>query len=118
MRKPIGVLAAVIVFFGVLWAEKQEKEKPLRFEPAQVVSAVEAKYPVTSIATGTVIFEVAVGKSGEIEGVKVVHDIPSLTEEAEHTVRKWKFRPAKLDGKPVATPIVVCFTFNAPVIGW
>ncbi|MGH9431405.1 MAG: energy transducer TonB [Terriglobia bacterium] len=77
---------------------------------------MEAEYPPTSVAYGTVVLQVTVGKLGSIDDVKVIHDIPSLTQEAERTVRKWKFRPATFDGKPVASLMVASFTFSRPFI--
>jgi hypothetical protein len=46
----------------------------------------------------------------------VIRDIASLTEEAARAVKQWKFKPARLDGHPVATPMVVAFTFSQPTI--
>ncbi len=116
MRRLAGMLALFCLLGGLLRAANPQKEKAPRFKPIQVVSTVKARYPATSIAAGTVILEVTVGESGAIEKIKVIHGIPSLTEEAERSVRQWKFKPAQLDGKPVASPMVASFTFNRPLI--
>jgi TonB family protein len=84
------------------------------YEPPRVVSAVDAAYPVNSVAFGTVVLEVALDSAGKVERVKVVRDISPLTDSAEQAVRQWKFSPARLDGRPVASSLPVAFTFVRP----
>ncbi len=110
MRRALITLAMLALLGGVLRAQKPEKAP--RFTPVRVVSTTEATYPITSVASGTVVLEAMIGQSGEIEDIKVIHGITSLTEAAESAVRKWKFRPATLGGKPLTTAIVVAFSFN------
>ena len=97
----------------------QEKKKPEspRFDPPAVVSAVEAIYPLTSVASGTVVLEVALDDTGTITGVRVVRGIPSLTESAERSIRQWKFQPANLNGEPVYSKMAVAFSFVPPNFG-
>ena len=97
----------------------QEKKRPesLRFDPPSVVSAVEAIYPLTSVASGTVVLEVALDDTGTITGVRVVRGIPSLTESAERSIRQWKFQPAHLNGEPVYSKMAVAFSFVPPNVG-
>lgn len=97
-------------------AQQEPSEDELRFAPARVLETVEAAYPVNSIAAGTVVLEVMVSATGEIEEVKVVRGIASLTEAAERAVRRWRFAPATLDGRPVRSAVPVAFTFNRPVV--
>jgi Gram-negative bacterial TonB protein C-terminal len=82
-----------------------------RFQPAEVFSGGEAVYPIKSLAVGTVVLNVSVSKNGRAKSVKVVRDIPSLTEPAETAVMKWKFRPAMLDGEPVESVVPVAVSF-------
>lgn len=110
-----------ICFLGlfVSFGTAQEKKKPEspRFDPPAVISAVEAIYPLQSVASGTVVLEVALDDRGEITAVRVVRDIPSLTEPAQRSIRQWKFRPAQLDGKPVDSKMAVAFSFVPPNVG-
>ena len=116
MQRVFIALAALTLFAALSSAQKPEEQKQARrFQPPEVISAVEADYPVRSIAWGTVILQVTIDPSGEIEQVKVIKDVKSLTPQAEKAVKKWKFKPATLDGKPVGSTIVVAFTFNPPV---
>ncbi len=96
--------------------EQKNLERP-RLDPPAVVSTVEAIYPLQSVASGTVVLEVALDDQGAITDVRVVRGIPSLTEPAERSVRQWKFKPAQLDGAPARSRIVVAFSFVPPNVG-
>ena len=105
--------AAILLLLGGLGASAQkESATPPKFTPVEVVSAVEAPYPVNSVAQGTVILEVTVSKEGEIGTIHVLKDIPSLTEPAKRAVKDWKFKAATWNGKPVAGSIALSFSFR------
>jgi TonB family protein len=85
---------------------QQRAEQALpRFDPPTVAKVAEAVYPLQSVVSGTVVVEVSLGDTGKIADVRVVRGIPALTEPAERSVRQWKFQPAKLDGKAVASKV-------------
>jgi len=88
------------------------QEKLPRFEPAEVVAVANTYYPPLSVAFGTVVLQVTVAEAGQIEDIKVIRHIPSLTEEAIRSVKKWRFKPATLDGRPVRSAVPVGFTFT------
>jgi TonB family protein len=111
MRRLTGTLALLALCSSLSLAQRPEEGAP-RFEAAEVVSTVEPGYPPNSIAAGTVILQVSLDRWGEIEAVKVLKDIKSLTPEAERAVRKWKFKPARLDGQPVKSTLAAAFTFR------
>lgn len=113
MRRLIVLIAVLSLVAAMAAAQRPEKAAP-RFEPAEVVSTAELYYPPNSVGFGTVVLEVTLDASGEIENVKVIKDIKSLTPEAEKCVRKWSFRPARLGGRPVRSTVPVAFTFNNP----
>jgi len=91
-----------------------QQPTPPPFHPPAVVSTVEPTYPVNSVAFGTVILEVHLSESGEIEQVRVLNDIPPLTRQAEQAIAQWKFRPARLGDRPVPSVVPVAFTFVRP----
>lgn len=118
MKKAVLLLAIpalAVALAGGAVQQKPPEEQP-SFTPARVLDAVEASYPVRSIAAGTVVLEVIVSAAGEIEEVKVVRGIPSLTEAAEQAVRRWRFAPATFDGRPVRSAVPVAFSFSRPVL--
>jgi len=115
MQRVLGGLAVVVLSAGRLWAQKPENVST-NFNPAEILSAAEAIYPPNSIAAGTVVLQLTIGRSGQLEETKVIRDIPSLTQEAVRSAKKWKFRPAALDGKPVSTKVIAAFSFVRPVL--
>ncbi len=82
------------------------------FQPAKAVCINDITIPPTSVASGTVVLDVTISKEGEVRDIQVRRDIPSETEEALHRVRKWKFEPATLNGRAVASRTTIAVTFN------
>ncbi|MGH9343089.1 MAG: energy transducer TonB [Terriglobia bacterium] len=111
----IEVLLIVALTAGWLRAGEPQRDSAVRFEPVKVVAATPTIYPMLSIASGTVILRIEVNNAGAVEKVDVVHGIPSLTEEAERSVRQWKFKPALLNGKPWVSDITASFSFSRPL---
>ncbi len=53
--------------------------------------------------TGIVVLEAVIDRDGSVRDVKVLRDLGfGLTEAAVNAVRRWRFEPATLDGRPVA----------------
>jgi TonB family protein len=110
----ITLIVFALLFFSMAEQRREAKEEP-RFEPPKVISAEQANYPPDSIAAGgAVILEAEIDETGALRDIHVVRDVPSLTEPAKSALRKWKFAPAQLDGKPVAARLPVVFSFNIP----
>jgi periplasmic protein TonB len=109
-----AALGALALGCGLLLAQQREKPAAPRYEPPQVISAVDAAYPIQSVAFGTVVLEVELSATGKVDRVAAVRDIPPLTDSAEQAVRQWKFKPARLDGRAVASSLPVAFTFVRP----
>jgi periplasmic protein TonB len=115
MKRVVRGAAVLVLSAGLLWAQKPASASA-NFEPAEILSAAEAVYPQNSIAAGTVVLQLTIGRSGQVEETKVIHDIPSLTPEAIRSAMKWKFRPAALNGEAVSTKVIAAFTFVRPVL--
>jgi len=87
-----------------------EPEGPIRVggdvQPPVKLSAPSPQY--TEIARkariqGVVIVEAIIDKQGGVTNVKILKGLPmGLDTAAADAVRKWKFKPATLNGKPVA----------------
>ncbi len=82
--------------------------------PPEIVSTSEAVYPMNAVNGGTVVLAVTVSESGEVQDIKVVRDAPGFTPSALQAVKQWKFKPARLNGKPVGAVIPVAFSFGFP----
>ena len=113
MSSFISLVAGLILATGFFSAHEPEfKSSEPAFESAVVVSATDIQYPPKSIAIGTVVLEVTVSRTGDVEDVRPVREIQSLTEVATEAVKNWRFKPALLDGRPVRSRTAVAVTFN------
>jgi TonB family protein len=116
MKTGLSLLVCLALFTVMLCAKGQKSSTD--FQPPQVISTVEPSYPPNVVAGGTVILKVTVNSSGGIGDVQVLHEAKGFTQHAIQTVRKWKFKPAKLDGRPVEASIPVAFSFSQPIVWW
>ena len=86
--------------------------------PPVVSSHVDAVYPTTAIGQGKhadVVLVVTVDADGHVTDVKVRESGgDALDEAAIIAIRQWTFEPAKRDGTPVASRILVPFHFAPP----
>ena len=114
--------ALIFIYFSLFMIstgvfQQKTNQEILPYEPPTVVSASEAVYPITSVASGTVVLEATLDEGGAITNVRVVRGIPSLTEEAVRALRRWKFQPARLNNHSIASKIPVGFVFVPPSFG-
>lgn len=61
---------------------------------------------------GTVMIQALVGTHGEVLEVKVTKSIPGLDDAAVAAVKRWKFKPALTDGRPVVVWVGVPVKFS------
>jgi protein TonB len=62
---------------------------------------------------GTVIVEAIIDKSGAVTAVRVLKPLPmGLDNAAAEAVKKWRFKPATLNGRPVAVYFVLTVNFQ------
>jgi len=62
---------------------------------------------------GVVGLNIVIDPSGQVRGVTLIHPLGmGLDENAIDTVKKWKFIPAKRDGRPVAVSVFVEVAFH------
>jgi TonB family protein len=99
-----------------------EPEGPVRFvvggnitEPEKI-SGPNPVYPEAARRAriqGVVVLECTIGKSGDVNEVKVLRGLPlGLTEAAVDAVKKWRFKPSTLNGKPVEVLYILTVRFN------
>jgi TonB family protein len=84
---------------------------------ANLVSAPEPSYPKLASLTrtqGNVVMEAVISKDGTVEEVHVIKGHRLLRGAAKNAVRKWRYRPYKVDGVPVdvATTVSVDFSLH------
>ncbi len=63
---------------------------------------------------GNVILEVAINESGAVSSCRLVSGHPMLVSAAFENVKRWKYHPFEVDGKPVTALTFVMVTFGNP----
>jgi len=93
---------------------------------APKVSKVVAGYALTKVApiypptarqmnaSGAVQVAITIGENGRVTEAKAISGHPALRSAAEEAAKKWVFRPASLDGRPMKQQDVLTFSFNPP----
>ena len=62
---------------------------------------------------GTVLLEITVGTDGLVTDAKILRPLePSLDKQSIENVRRWRFTPATVEGKPIAVVLDVETTFR------
>ena len=61
---------------------------------------------------GTVILNIVINKSGDVQSLQLVRGHPMLAPAAIDAVRQWKYQPYQLSGEPVDTQTTVQVIFK------
>jgi TonB family protein len=83
-----------------------------QFAPPQINLASFAKYPAASVAQGTVVLDVTIGRSGQPKQIRVINDVPTLTQQAVSAIKTWRFSAATFKGQPTPAQIIIAFVFQ------
>jgi TonB family protein len=83
-----------------------------QFTPPQITLASFAKYPAASVAQGTVVLDVTVGRSGQPKQIRIINDVPTLTQQAVNAIKTWRFNAATIKGQPTTAQIIIAFVFQ------
>ena len=86
-----------------------------RYVPPGIASVTYAQYPVNSVVSGSVTVQVTVGPDGHPQHWQIVRALEPCTPFALDAAKKWRFRPAILDGQPVASNVAIDFLFRPPL---
>ena len=84
---------------------------------ASLIRRVDPTYPQTARIerlAGSVILDATIGEDGSIHEVKVISGPPLLADAATEAVKKWRYRPSLLDGRPVAVQERITIVFKLP----
>jgi TonB family protein len=89
-----------------------------RVKPPQATSTPDPDYPAEARAKhlrGTTVLWATIGADGKVGDVKVAKSFePVLDQSAMDAVKKWRFKPAKLNGKAVAVQINIEINHRPP----
>jgi protein TonB len=84
--------------------------------PPVAILTTQPKYPSPAIHVrmqGVVILEAIIGTDGEVRGARVLRSAGALLDEAaEKAILEWRYRPARVAGKPVAVYLTVTVKFG------
>jgi hypothetical protein len=87
---------------------------PPGYLPPEIATASYANHPINSVAAGTVVLDVTVGKSGEIKRLLSIRAVPSLTSPAISAVKGWTLNAATFSGKAISSKLIIGFVFRPP----
>jgi protein TonB len=107
------VLAAVAA--GSAFAQAPQKKVSASEALSAAVSKPQPVYPPVARhlkLEGSVEIEAVVTEDGAVEKVNIVTGNPVLTKSAVEALKKWKFKPFMVDGKPVRAVAPVSFAFK------
>ena len=80
--------------------------------PVTTVQPVYPEFAREAQIQGKVVLHVLVGKDGRVKNVKVAKGVTGLNDAAMDAVRKWVFKPALSNNKPVAVWVEVPVDFH------
>jgi protein TonB len=83
--------------------------------PARLISPVSPAYPALAKAqhvAGDVRIDALIDANGRVTTMKVVSGPSLLHQAAMDALRRWKYQPATLDGKPVPMHLTVTLQFH------
>ncbi|MGH7727152.1 MAG: TonB family protein [Candidatus Eiseniibacteriota bacterium] len=84
-------------------------------ELPEAITRVSPEYPDIarqSNMEGTVVVQALVGKDGKVKDTRVVKSVPVLDDAAVSAVKRWVFKPALSNNKPVAVWVAVPVKFS------
>jgi TonB family protein len=84
---------------------------------ASVLKKVDPIYPPLARQAriqGSVILQVVINKSGDVENIQLYSGHPMLAPAAIDAVKQWKYKPYLLNGEPVEVETTVTVSFTLP----
>jgi hypothetical protein len=102
-------LLALIVGGAVQQAHAKHADQ---YIPPDVLSASDIPYPLTTAAAGVISFAVNLDATGKVMNIQTLRDIPTITSHAEVALQGWTYAPATLNGKHVASTLIVHLVFD------
>jgi hypothetical protein len=87
---------------------------PGQDSPALPQYVIDPGYPATSLASGAVILEVRIDAAGAVAGLETIYGIEPLIAAAKKAVMNWRFSPATIGGKAVASTAFAVISFVTP----
>ena len=83
----------------------------------KLVHEVSPVYPVLARSeriAGSVVLDASIGEDGRVLRLKAISGAPTLVSAAIDAVKRWRYSPSLLNGKPVAVKREITVIFKAP----
>jgi protein TonB len=83
--------------------------------PPQLISRVNPVYPPAQRAagtTGSVVLDCTIDDRGRVKEIKVVRGSAGFVQAAQAAVVNWQYKPATINGHPVASSVEVSLDFR------
>ena len=81
----------------------------------KLIQSVQPVYPDVARQVGiegTVRLKIIIAKDGRVRDLKVLSGEPVLVNASTEAVRKWRYQPMVIDGKPVSVVTTVTLEFR------
>jgi TonB family protein len=88
---------------------------PAKTMEANLISKVNPKYPQEAKEAGiqgTVVLDAVVGKTGDVENLKVVSGPKELQQSSLDAVRQWKYKPYEWKGAPIEVKTTISVVYS------
>ena len=102
-------------FGGSVFKQPVAPSSGPEIKSATLISSVAPIYPVmarTQRISGAVTIDALIDATGHVTGMTVISGPALLQESAKEALRRWKYEPAQLRGKPVPTHMTVTLQFK------
>jgi TonB family protein len=86
------------------------------FEPARLESGPVEAIPHATAAAGIVLADVSLNERGGVTDVRILKDVEPFTEVIQQSVQRWRFAPARDQGRMVATHVLVAGLFRPAML--
>ncbi len=111
----LAAAICVLTMFAFTGSAQTAKKLSRSEATAAILNKVAPEYPQIARQLkieGVVELEATLAESGHVETVNVVSGNPVLARPAADALKKWKFAPQTLDGKPVRAMAPVSISFK------
>jgi TonB family protein len=109
----------VMLRFDVAAAATDKSSPPASFPPnkmaERLLTRVNPKYPPEAKKAGIqgkVILDAVIGKTGDVESLKVVSGPSELQQSALDAVRQWTYKPVLWNGAPIEVETTINVTYS------
>jgi TonB family protein len=102
---------------GVQRASGAEPEPSSAASEGTLLHRVEPEYPEDARQQkiqGPVVLDVHIGGDGTVQDVQVVSGPPELAQPSINTVKQWRFKPRRVNGRPTPMETRITLNFRLP----